>query len=99
MEEELDRLRNVDVRTVDPETLVDIDGVIIRDDLPTEERIMDVVQQIGNPYCFRCGNVVVKIAYADTAVTFEDALEQFIRQRQLAEHTSLQKLQNQIFIC
>lgn len=52
MEEELDRLRNVDVRTVDPETLVDIDGVIIRDDLPTEERIMDFVQQIGNPYCF-----------------------------------------------
>ena len=53
MEEELDRLRNVDIRTVDPETLVDIDGVIIRDDMPTEEWIMDFVKQIGNRYCFR----------------------------------------------
>ena len=64
MEEELDRLRNVDVRTVDPETLVDIDGVIIRDDLPTEERIMDFVQQIGNPYCFRYNGIVVKVSFS-----------------------------------
>ena len=64
MEEELDRLRNVDVRTVDRETLVDIDGVIIRDDLPTEERIMDFVQQIGNPYCFRYNGIVVKVSFS-----------------------------------
>ena len=64
LEEKLDSLRNVDIRTVDPETLVDIDGVIIRDDLPTEERIMDFVQQIGNPYCFRYNGIVVKVSFS-----------------------------------
>lgn len=64
LEEKLDRLRNVDIRTVDPETLIDMDGVKIRDDLPTEERIMDFVQQIGNPYCFRYNGIVVKVSFS-----------------------------------
>ncbi len=82
-------MKNIDPKTVDPGKLTDIADVTVNTRLPLPERLADYLDQIGNPYCFRCGNVVVKIAYADTAVTFEDALEQFIRQRQLAEHTSL----------
>ena len=85
----LAEMKSVDPQTVDPDKLTDIADVTVNTCLPLPERLADYLDQIGNPYCFRCGNVVVKIAYADTAVTFEDALEQFIRQRQLAEHTSL----------
>ena len=85
----LAEMKSVDHQTVDPDKLTDIADVTVNTRLPLPERLADYLDQIGNPYCFRCGNVVVKIAYADTAVTFEDALEQFIRQRQLAEHTSL----------
>lgn len=85
----LAEMKSVDPQTVDPDKLTDIADVTVNTHLPLPERLADYLDQIGNPYCFRCGNVVVKIAYADTAVTFEDALGQFIRQRQLAEHTSL----------
>lgn len=64
IEEKLDRLRNVDIRAVDPEKLVDIDDVRIRDDLPLDERILDYIRQIRNPYCFRCNGIAVKLSFS-----------------------------------
>jgi predicted RNA binding protein with dsRBD fold (UPF0201 family) len=47
---QLEKMANVDICTVDPDTLVDIETVTIRTDLPKEERILDYIQQIKNPY-------------------------------------------------
>lgn len=53
--EEIDAMRNVDIRTVDPKTLRDIRDVTVNTDLPKRERMLDFIRQIGNPYCYRCG--------------------------------------------
>jgi hypothetical protein len=52
------------VRTVDRSELVDIETVEIRSELPKEERIMDYLRQIKNPYCFLSHGVVVKISFS-----------------------------------
>ncbi len=75
----LDTMRNVDVRTVDPNTLRDIRDVNIDINLPKQERMMDYLRQIGNPYCYRHGDIVVKVRYLDTDMTLEDALQSYIR--------------------
>ena len=62
--EELEKMCAVDIRTVNPERLVDIDEIRLRDDLPLEERIQDYIRQIGNPYCLRCHGIAVKISFA-----------------------------------
>jgi hypothetical protein len=72
-------LKQVDVRTVDPNTLVDINDIKVITKLPKEERILDFIRQIGNPYCYRCGKVVVKISFSDTDATLEDRMESFFR--------------------
>lgn len=74
----LEAMKAVDVRTVDPSTLVDINDVKINADLPKNERILDFIRQIKNPYCFKCGKIVVKASFADTDVTVEDALENYL---------------------
>ena len=74
----LTEMKNVDVRTVDPATLVDIKKVTVNTSLPREERLSDHISQIGNPYCFLCGNVVVKIGFGDTESTLEDCVERFL---------------------
>ena len=86
----LEEMKQIDPASVDRNTLVDITEVEIDPTLPREELLKDYLAQIRNPYLFRCGDVVVKIAYAETQVTFEDALEQFIHQRQQS-HTALYK--------
>jgi hypothetical protein len=62
--EELKRMSEVDIRTVDRNELVDIETVEIRTDLPKEERILDYIQQIKNPYCYLSHGVVVKISFS-----------------------------------
>ncbi|WP_369283659.1 DUF6870 family protein [Oscillibacter sp. GMB15532] len=72
-------LKQVDVRTVNPDTLVDMNDIKVNTKLPKEERILDFIQQVGNPYCYRCGKVVVKISFNDTDATLEDRIESLLR--------------------
>ena len=85
----LEEMKQIDPASVDRNTLVDITEVEIDPTLPREELLKDYLAQIRNPYLFRCGDVVVKITYAETQVTFEDALEQFIHQRQLSQYSAI----------
>ena len=73
------QMRNVDVRTVERESLADISKIHIDPRMPREQRLADFVRQIGNPYCYRCGTVVVKVSFAETDATLEDRLEHYLK--------------------
>ena len=77
----LEEMKNIDVRTVDPETLVDVTKIVIDESLPKEERVKEYLRQVKNPYCFKVGNVVVKTVFADTDVTLDDRLEHYLRNK------------------
>lgn len=76
--EDLAQMRNVDIRTVDREGLVDIGTVHIDSTLPRGQRFEDFLRQIRNPYCYRCGKIVVKVSFSDTDATLEDRLEHYL---------------------
>ncbi len=79
MDMDLERMRGMDVRDVDPETLPDISDIRIDTSLPPVERMASVLQQMnGNPYFFRCGRLVVKTSFKGEArlqTLLEDCLE------------------------
>ena len=79
--EELKAMQEVDVRTVNREALQDIRDVEINASLPKGERILDFIRQIGNPYCYRHGDYVVKISFTDTDVTLEERMLSYIRSK------------------
>lgn len=66
LSEKLKKMAEVDIRTVDPAELVDIEDVHIKSELPREERIKDYIRQIKNPYCYRSHGVIVKISFTGT---------------------------------
>ena len=72
-------MRAVDIRTVDPATLVDIRDTKINLQLPFAEKAVDYLGQIRNAYCFRCGDTVVKISHGKTDTTLNDSMESFFR--------------------
>lgn len=76
---DFEQMKNVDVKTVDRESLVDISRIHVNSQMPREQRLADFVSQIGNPYCYRCGKVVVKVSFADTNATLEDRLEHYLK--------------------
>ncbi len=78
MNRTLEQMRKTDVKTVDPDTLIDMQAVTINTSLPREERLLNYLDQIINPYCFKHGKTVIKIGFADTALTMEDCLERYL---------------------
>ena len=68
---------NADIRTVARESLIYIRNVKVDSGLSKKERIKSFVNQIGNPYCYLDGDVVVGISYADTDVSLEDRLRSY----------------------
>lgn len=52
--------------------LVDIRDITIDTSLPVEDRIKSYITQVKDPYCFRVGDVKVRVSYADTDCTLTD---------------------------
>ena len=58
--------------------LVDIRDVVIDKSLPLEERVRSYVEQIKDPYCFKVGDVVVRVSYAGKDKTLTDSFTSMI---------------------
>jgi hypothetical protein len=71
----LEQMKNVDIRDVNVDELVDIRDVKIHPEQNKEERVRDFVRQIGNPYCYRVGKIAVKVSFSEGNMTLEDRLE------------------------
>ena len=69
--EALEQLRTVDVRSVDKNSLIDLNQVTIDETKPVPERVAEFIRQIQNPYCFRIGDVVIKVVYKENGPSFQ----------------------------
>lgn len=58
--------------------LVDIRDVVIDKSLPPEERVKSYVEQIKDPYCFKVGDVVVRVSYAGKDKSLTDSFTSMI---------------------
>lgn len=70
----LEQMKSVDIAKVDRGTLVDINGVHIDSSLPDEQKLQDYLEQIKNPYCFRCGDTPVKIRFVSEEKSLKQSL-------------------------
>ncbi len=73
----LEKLKDVDIQSVHKSSLTDIKNVKIDTSLERSERVSDFLAQIGNPYCFLCDGVIVKIRFSDTEDTLEEKLNEY----------------------
>ncbi len=71
MNERLGQLRAVDVRSVDKSSLIDLNQVSIDETKPVPERVAEFIRQIQNPYCFRIGDVAIKVVYKENGPSFQ----------------------------
>ena len=58
--------------------LVDIRDVVIDKKLTLEESVKSYVEQIKDPYCFKVGDVVVRVSYAGKDKTLTDSFTSMI---------------------
>lgn len=75
---DMQMMKDVDIRTVERSELVDLNSVVIDEDKPIAKRMEDFVKQIRNPYCFRVGDVAVKVVYKENGPTFQQNFEEML---------------------
>ena len=58
--------------------LVDIRTVSVDKNLSKQERVMEYIRQIKNPYHFKCGKFTIKARFNDNGPTLEDCLRRLM---------------------
>ena len=77
--DEITSMKNINIRSIDKTTLVDLRSVQIDASKPVQERLQSFVQQIQNPYCFRIGDIAVKVNYKSDGPSFQQNFENILR--------------------
>lgn len=73
-------MSQVDIEKLNPATLVDIHTVVVDHSLPHENRILSVVEQMGNPYCFLSGDTPVRIRFVGGEKPLSQSLVNYFSQ-------------------
>ncbi|MCI5511174.1 MAG: hypothetical protein PUD04_05735 [Firmicutes bacterium] len=76
--EEHRKFLETDFSDVKLEELTDIGKIRIDRKKSVEEKKRQYLKQVGNPYLVRVGDTMVKIRFANSGVSFEEAFENLL---------------------
>lgn len=77
----LSELADVDITAVNKEDLVDVSGLSFDTTIPKEQRAAQVLCKVKNPYCFRVGDMGVKLEFLENAPSLEDCFTDFLKRK------------------
>jgi len=80
-EEIIDKLSkdNIDLKEVNINDVDNIDDVVIDDNKNNDDRIMDFLSKVRNPYFFNIDGFIVKFSYNDNGINAEECIENVMK--------------------
>ena len=75
----IEKAGNSKFSDVNSDDLVDIKSVNMDSDLSKLENVVKYINEVKNPYYFKVGKVKVRVSYADTDRTLDDASANLLR--------------------
>jgi len=76
--EMIDVFMSVNMETVHMEGLADISTLEFDNSLPKEKRLDYVLEKLKNPFCFRYGEMGIKLEFDDSAPPIQEVLTNFL---------------------
>jgi len=67
-----------EVNNVDLNELVDIRSIKVDKNLPYEERLLEYLRQIKNPYHCKCGKYSITFTYRKNGLSLNDCIRRMI---------------------
>lgn len=77
----ISELASVDIEAVNKEDLVDVSGFTFDRTVPQEQRAERVIAAVKNPYCFRVGDMGVKLEFLENAPLLQDVFADFLKRK------------------
>ncbi len=77
----LSELADIDIGKVNKDDLVDVSGFAFDNTVPLEQRTARFIEAAKNPYCFRVGDVGVKVEFTEDAPALQDMFTDFLKRQ------------------
>ncbi len=77
----ISELADVNIESVNKEDLVDAGSFIFDTTVPMEQRAEKVIAAVKNPYCFRVGEMGVKLEFSEDAPSLQDVFADFLKRK------------------
>lgn len=77
-EKELKGFKDIDIDKVNKCELVELENIILGKEDSKINKLVCYVQQIKNPYCYKCGDIGVKLEFMQSSISLEDLLTKFL---------------------
>lgn len=88
--EMVDTFMNVNMNTVNLETLADIRTLKFDNSLSKEKRLDYILAKLKNPLCFRYGDMGIKLEFDSNAPPMQEVLSRFFIRKKVGYNASLQ---------
>ncbi len=75
--QKLTALRQTEISNVDKNQLVEISTVSVDASLPGVERMQNYLEQVKNPYCFRSGDITVRVRFEPDGPDLDNLLKNY----------------------
>lgn len=78
--EDLEALAKMNFENIDKSEIVDINDIFINQSLSKEERILDYIKKVKNPYFVKIGDAFVKMSFSDNGLKIDECIERYLYQ-------------------
>ena len=79
MKKVIENMKKISIKECDKEQLTDLSSVVIDSEKSKEERILDYLRQVKNPYYFRVGDVAVRLVFDEDGRSFQQCMEELVQ--------------------
>ena len=85
-----EEMKNIDLKTVSKDDLVDVTGITFDINIPMEQRAAEILKKVHNPFCYRVGPMAVKLEYPGEGPSFEELFMSFLIRKKSGLHSKIQ---------
>lgn len=79
IKEKIKKYKDIDLNEINPDDIPDIKNIKIDKRKTKEERMLDFLSQVENPYVFKVNGHLVQIGFTNNGKTAEDCLTNVLR--------------------
>ena len=72
-------MKHISIKECDKEQLVDLSSIEIDGEKSKQERMLDYLRQVKNPYYFKVGDVAVRLVFDEGGRSFQERMEELVQ--------------------
>lgn len=79
MKKVIKNMKKISIKECDKEQLTDLSSIEIDREKSKQERMLDYLRQVKNPYYFRVGDVAVRLVFDEGGRSFQQCMEELVQ--------------------